>query len=65
MKKKKKPVGRGGHREGSGRKPADDKNHPITIQVRESAIEKIGSKEKVKEIAQEAVDSAAMETQQS
>lgn len=59
---KKKKNKRGGARPGSGPKPSQDPNQPVTIQVRESKIKIIGSVDQVKELAYSAIDSAVAST---
>ena len=49
---------RGGAREGSGRKPVEDKKIPLTLYIRQSAIDKLGS-DNAKEIGIKAIDKAA------
>jgi hypothetical protein len=45
----KKKSKKGGPREGSGRKPVDDKAIPFTIYLRESLVDEVG-RDKLKEI---------------
>jgi hypothetical protein len=53
----KKKSTRGGPREGSGRKPIDDKVIALTIYPRESWVKKVG-KAKAKAMAKQAIEDA-------
>lgn len=49
---------RGGQRPGSGRKPVTDKKIQLTIYVLTSQVEKLGGREKIRQVCEKIINEA-------